>query len=63
MKNLKQTLTVPDIALLLFLIIAALSTALSDYVFESFWGNEGRLSGLFLLLLYGISFFIISRLS
>lgn len=60
---MKQTLTVPDIALLLFLIIAALSTALSDYVFESFWGNEGRFSGLFLLLLYGISFFIISRLS
>lgn len=62
-KNLKQTLTLPDAALLVFLIIATLSTLLSDYVFESFWGNEGRFTGLFLLLLYGASFFIISRLA
>lgn len=40
-----------------------MSTVLSDYVFEAFWGNEGRFSGLFLLLLYGVSFLVISRLS
>ncbi len=62
-KKIKQTLTIPDIALISFLIIATLSTALSDYVFEAFWGNEGRFTGLFLLLLYGVSFLIISKLS
>ena len=62
-KKIGRTLTVPDVALIFFLAVAALSTALSDYVFESFWGNEGRFSGLFLLLLYGVSFWMISRLS
>lgn len=62
-KKIKQTLTIPDIALISFLIIATLSTALSDYVFEAFWGNEGRFTGLFLLLLYGVSFLIISKLA
>ena len=36
--------------LILFIILASLSTILSDYKFESFWGNEGRFSGLFLYL-------------
>lgn len=63
LKKIGRTLTVPDVALICFLAVAALSTALSDYVFESFWGNEGRFSGLFLLLLYGVSFWMISRLS
>lgn len=62
-KHIKRTLTVPDLAMICFLVIAALSTLLSDYRYEAFWGNEGRFTGLFLLLLYGFSFFIISRLS
>lgn len=57
-----KKLTVIDWALLAFLIIAALSTAFSNYVFESFWGNEGRYSGLFLLTLYGAAYFLITRL-
>lgn len=52
---------VPKIALFSFLIIAVISTLQSDYTYEAFWGNEGRYTGLFLLLLYGLSFFIVSR--
>lgn len=57
-----KKLTVIDWALLAFLIVAALSTVFSNYVFESFWGNEGRYSGLFLLTLYGTAYFLITRL-
>ena len=49
------------VSLICFLAIAVLSTVFSDYIYESFWGNEGRYTGLFLLLLYGGSFFIVSK--
>ncbi|MDW2799686.1 O-antigen ligase family protein [Clostridium boliviensis] len=58
-----QRLTKTDYFLFAFLIIAGLSTVTSDYVFESFWGNEGRLTGFFLMLWYVVSFFLISKLS
>ena len=41
--------------------MASLSTILSDYKFESFWGNEGRFSGLFLICLYALSVFMIGK--
>lgn len=53
--------SVTDVALLVFLIIAGISTVSSDYVYESFWGNEGRYSGLFLLCLYGAAYFCVTR--
>ena len=53
--------SVTDVALLVFLIIAGISTISSDYVYESFWGNEGRYSGLFLLCLYGAAYFCVTR--
>ena len=62
LRNLRKTLTVPDIAIICFLLVAIVSTLQSEYLYESFWGNEGRFTGLFLLLLYGLSFFIISKL-
>ena len=34
-------------ALAVFWGLALMSTVLSDYVYESFWGNEGRFSGFF----------------
>ena len=61
-RQLRKTLSVTDWALLAFLLVALCSTLCSDYLYESFWGNEGRYTGLFLLMLYGISFYIISRL-
>ena len=43
----------------MFAFVLAISTLQSDFLYESFWGNEGRLCGLFLILLYGISYIII----
>lgn len=51
-----------DWFLFIFLVVAIISTCQSDYVYEAFWGNEGRFTGLFLHLVYIVSFFIISRL-
>lgn len=51
-----------DIAMAALLLVYIISTLQSDYKYESFWGNEGRFNGLFLWLLYGASFFIISKL-
>ena len=50
-----------DWAMIIFIITVAVSTFQSEYIYESFWGNEGRYMGLFLFLLYGASYFIISR--
>lgn len=60
--SLISRLTKTDYFALGFLMIAGLSTATSDYVFESFWGNEGRFTGFFLLFWYLVSYFIISKL-
>lgn len=50
-----------DIAILTFWIFSLLSTVFSPYKYEAFWGNEGRLSGSFLLTLYTIAYFFITR--
>lgn len=59
---LKKKLTAPEWFLIAFLAVAILSTLQSDYRYESFWGNEGRYTGLFLLLIYALSFWLIFRL-
>ena len=48
-------------ALAVFWALALISTVLSDYVYESFWGNEGRFSGLFLITLYVLGTIVISK--
>lgn len=50
-----------DKGMISFCIIATISTLQSDYKYESLWGNEGRCSGLFLLLIYGLVYFMISK--
>lgn len=57
----KETFHVSDAAVLVFWLAAVISTLQSDYLFESFWGNEGRFSGLFLLTLYVCAYFVVSR--
>lgn len=54
--------TAVDVCLIIFLVVAIISTCQSDYVYEAFWGNEGRFTGLFLHLIYIAGFFVISRL-
>ena len=48
-------------ALAVFWGLALMSTVLSDYVYESFWGNEGRFSGFFLITLYVLGTIVSSK--
>lgn len=58
-----KSLMLPDKAFLIFILAALISTILSDYSFEAFWGNEGRYNGLFILLLYCSCYFIVTKFS
>lgn len=51
----------PCAAMLAFAAVTAVSTFQSEYFYESFWGNEGRYSGLFLTMFYGASFLVVSK--
>ena len=61
-KNWKENFPLFEGALICFMIASAISALQSEYFYEAVWGNEGRYSGAFLLLVYGISVFIIGRL-
>ena len=61
LQNVWKDMTVPEKLMLGYLLVAVISTFQSDYFYESFWGNEGRLTGLFLTLIYGSCFLIIGR--
>lgn len=61
LRNLLRNCTVADYAVLIYLMIAIISTITSDYQYESFWGNEGRYTGLFLITWYVVSYFCVSR--
>lgn len=61
-KNWKGNFHLFEGALLGFMAAAVISALQSEYLYESVWGNEGRYSGAFLLLVYGISVFLIGRL-
>ena len=58
----KQTFSVADFAVLAYWFICIISTFQSEYLYESFWGNEGRYSGLFLISLYVFFYFAVTRL-
>ena len=60
-KNWQNTFGVADAAILIYWLAALISTFQSEYFYESFWGNEGRYTGLFLMTLYVASYFLISR--
>lgn len=50
-----------EIALIVFMGACIISTLQSDYLYEAFWGNEGRYNGLFLMLLYCITTYLAGR--
>lgn len=58
----KPVLTVPDICFLVLIIMVTISTFQSDFFYESFWGNEARYNGMFLWLIYGLAYLLITRL-
>lgn len=62
LKSVLKHLTWADYSALLFLFVAGLSTFTSDYVYEAFWGNEGRFTGLFLIMWYIVSYFCIGKI-
>ena len=59
--KLKAVFSVTNICVILFALIALLSAMLSPFLYEAFWGNEGRYSGAFLILLYMLVYFCLSR--
>ena len=61
-KNWKEYFAPFEGALICFMAAAVISALQSEYFYESVWGNEGRYSGAFLLLVYGVSVFLIGRL-
>lgn len=60
-KKLTQILTPTDLAVIAFAALALLSALFSDWKYEAFWGNEGRLSGAFLLTLYALAYFCVVK--
>ena len=59
--NWKKNFRIADAAVLLFWLLAGISTLSSDFVHEAFWGNEGRYSGFYLISMYVILYLLISR--
>ncbi|WP_215700038.1 O-antigen ligase family protein [Clostridium sp. MCC353] len=57
----KRHFSLPDIAMIVFWLGAVITTLISDYKYESFWGNEGRYNGLFLITIYFAAYFCITR--
>ena len=59
--RLWKGLSLPDRFFLAFMAISILSTALSRYPYEAFWGQYGRYQGMFLWIFYGLLYVLISR--
>lgn len=60
-KSIWRRLSLTDVFVLVYWLISIISTLSSDYLYESFWGNEGRFTGLFLISWYVLSYFCVSR--
>lgn len=50
-----------DIMVLMFMTVSLISTLLSPFKYEAFWGNEGRLTGSFLITVYSVYYFCATR--
>lgn len=59
--SLWKKLSVPDRFLLLLIFIYFISFALSEYPYETWWGNLGRYQGLLNMLMIGLLYFMITR--
>lgn len=59
--NWKKTFSIVDVGVLIFWAFAGISTLQSEWLYEAFWGNEGRYSGFFLITIYVLCYFVISR--
>ena len=50
-----------DVMMILFIAVALISTVLSPFTYEAFWGNQGRYVGGFFLLLNTVVYFCVSK--
>jgi len=57
----KFRLRAEDRILLAFILVITVSTVFSEWVYEAFWGNVGRLQGMFFYLVIAVSWFLITR--
>lgn len=55
-----QRLTLPQILLIAYILWSAISAILSPYPFAETWQGQGRTGGLFVILLYGAVFLLLS---
>lgn len=60
-KKLFEIISPTDLAVLLWGVFILLATILSPEKKEAFWGNRGRYTGCFLLMLYIAAYFCITR--
>lgn len=56
-----QHLSVPDRFFLFFMLVSIISTAASLWPYEAFWGNNGRMQGLFLWIWFAVAYVLVTR--
>lgn len=61
-KKWYQTLSVPDICMLAFIVLSFVSTVFSAYPMDAVTGNVGRNNGLILMAMYVAVYFVITRM-
>lgn len=59
--RIRRGLRTSDIFALIFLAAVIISTFCSEWVYEAFWGNTGRYQGGYMLMLFVLSYFLITR--
>lgn len=58
----KATFSLLDVCVLVFLVMTVISTLFATpYTYQAFFGNEGRWNGALALIVYALTYFIISR--
>lgn len=60
-KRFSDIFSSTDVMVLLFTLVVVISSRLSPFFYESFWGNKGRYTGAFLLLLNSAIYFCVTR--
>ena len=60
-ERLRGVLRTSDVFALIFLLAVIISTVCSEWVYEAFWGNTGRYQGGYMLILFVVSYFLITR--
>lgn len=59
--NIRKSIKLTDIFAVFFLIAILISTFSSEWVYEAFWGNMARFQGGYMMMLFVLSYFMVSR--